>query len=68
MMIEQNHKQLLARLASAITRIEAATPGLAVHSDMDKALLSRHEALRAEVRETLTALDTVISFAQTGRT
>ena len=67
LMIVQSNKQLLARLALVITRIEAAASGLAVHPAADQSTLSRHEALRAEVRETLTALDTVIAHAQDAR-
>ena len=63
-MAEEFDTHLLKRLASAVARIEAAFPVSALHPVADQALQSRHEALCAEVRETVAALDTVIAYAQ----
>lgn len=65
-MADEIDTHLLERLASAVTRIEAAIPVSAPHPVADQALQSRHEALCAEVRETVAAFDQVIANAQAG--
>jgi hypothetical protein len=60
----QDFPALVARLSAAVERIERALPVQSALGDTD--LQIRHNALRAEVQETVAALDSVIARQQSG--
>ncbi len=61
-MSAQDFPALAARLSAAVERIERALP--AKSSTADAHLQARHDALRAEVQETVAALEGVIARQQ----
>jgi hypothetical protein len=63
-MSAQDFPALMARLSAAVERIERALSAKSPAADAD--LQARHDALRAEVRETVAALDGVIARQQSG--